>query len=124
MASTRLIDVQLVYLADAPKPLKHNAEVDFFCGAAERELNIRGHDQGHERVKRVGLRMVAAMMAKGVQAGDLDWSTGPTRFVPWEDQSPSSVLGRISDRWDVEKWRAIGRYPDPGETGWLSEEKR
>lgn len=98
--------------------------ISLLCGAAEEELNIRSHDQGHERVKRVVLRIVAAMVAKGVQAGDLDWSTRPTRFVPWEDQFPSGVLQRVSDRWDVEKWRAIGRYPDPRETGWLSKEKR
>jgi hypothetical protein len=97
--------------------------ISLLCGAAERELNIRGHDHGHERVKGVVLRVVAAMMARGVQAGDLACSTGPTRFVPWEEQSPSSALEQVSNRWDVEKWRAIGRYPDPVETGWLSKEK-
>ena len=31
---TRLIDVRLQYLADASKPLKHNAALEFFSGAA------------------------------------------------------------------------------------------
>jgi selenocysteine-specific elongation factor len=38
---TRLVDAQLNYLADASRPLKHNAEVDFFCGAAEVPARVR-----------------------------------------------------------------------------------
>jgi selenocysteine-specific elongation factor len=38
---TVLVDVQLRYLSDAPQPLKHNAEVDFFCGAAEVPARVR-----------------------------------------------------------------------------------
>ena len=38
---TTLVDVQLRQLADAGRPLKHNAEVDFFCGAAEVPARVR-----------------------------------------------------------------------------------
>jgi selenocysteine-specific elongation factor len=38
---TFTIDVQLEYLADAPQPLKHNTELDFFCGAAEVPARVR-----------------------------------------------------------------------------------
>jgi selenocysteine-specific elongation factor len=42
---TKLIDVRLQYLADAPKPLKHNAAVEFFSGAAEIQARVRLLDQ-------------------------------------------------------------------------------
>lgn len=47
LSNTQLIDVQLRYLAEAPQPLKHNTEVDFFCGAAEIAAHVRllGADQ-------------------------------------------------------------------------------
>ena len=38
---TRLVDAQLHYLADASRPLRHNREVDFFCGAVEMPARIR-----------------------------------------------------------------------------------
>jgi selenocysteine-specific elongation factor len=38
---TTLVDCRLRYLADAPIPLKHNATVDFFSGAAETPARIR-----------------------------------------------------------------------------------
>ena len=38
---TTLVDCHLRYLADAPGPLKHNAEVDFFSGAAEASAWVR-----------------------------------------------------------------------------------
>lgn len=38
---TTLVDVQLRYLRDALKPLKHNAPVDFFSGAAEVPARVR-----------------------------------------------------------------------------------
>jgi selenocysteine-specific elongation factor len=41
LRSTVLVDVQLHYLADAPQPLKHNAEVDFFSGTAEVPAHVR-----------------------------------------------------------------------------------
>jgi selenocysteine-specific elongation factor len=41
LRSTTLIDVQLHYLVDAPRPLKHNTEVDFFCGSAEVPAHVR-----------------------------------------------------------------------------------
>ncbi|MBN1640283.1 MAG: selenocysteine-specific translation elongation factor [Anaerolineae bacterium] len=38
---TLLADVQLRYLASAPRALKHNVEVDFFCGSAEIAARVR-----------------------------------------------------------------------------------
>jgi selenocysteine-specific elongation factor len=38
---TTLVDGHLRYLADAPAPLKHNAPVDFFSGAAEVQARVR-----------------------------------------------------------------------------------
>ena len=38
---TVLVDVQINYLSDAPSPLRHNTEVDFFCGAAEIPARVR-----------------------------------------------------------------------------------
>ena len=45
LKATRLIDVRLQYLADAPKPLKHNAALEFFSGAAEIQAHVRLLDQ-------------------------------------------------------------------------------
>jgi selenocysteine-specific elongation factor len=41
LQGTVLVDVQLNYVAGAPVPLKHNVEVDFFCGAAEVPARVR-----------------------------------------------------------------------------------
>jgi len=38
---TQLVDLRLRLLSDAPAPLQHNQEVDFFCGAAEVVARIR-----------------------------------------------------------------------------------
>ncbi len=35
------LDVQFRHLPDAPRPLRHNAEVKLFCGAAERMARVR-----------------------------------------------------------------------------------
>ncbi|MBI5653003.1 MAG: selenocysteine-specific translation elongation factor [Chloroflexi bacterium] len=39
--ATRLLDARVQYLASAPKPLAHNAEVDFFSGASETPARVR-----------------------------------------------------------------------------------
>ena len=41
LSPTLLIDAQLEYLAGAPRPLTHNAEVKFFHGAAEVSAHVR-----------------------------------------------------------------------------------
>ncbi|MDQ7025504.1 MAG: selenocysteine-specific translation elongation factor [Anaerolineae bacterium] len=41
LSPTRLIDVHFRHLADADRPLKHNAEVKFFSGASETIANVR-----------------------------------------------------------------------------------
>ncbi len=49
LVPTSLVDVHLRYLADAPFPLPHNAEVKFFSGAAEVMARVRVLDR--EEVK-------------------------------------------------------------------------
>jgi selenocysteine-specific elongation factor len=41
LQGTLLVDVQLDYLADSPRPLRHNQEVKFFSGAAEVLARVR-----------------------------------------------------------------------------------
>jgi selenocysteine-specific elongation factor len=41
LKATTLVDVQLVYVPDAPRALKHNEAVDFFCGTAEVPARVR-----------------------------------------------------------------------------------
>ena len=41
MAPTRLIDLRLRYLPDAPQPLKHNTVLDFFSGSAQIPAIVR-----------------------------------------------------------------------------------
>jgi selenocysteine-specific elongation factor len=47
--ATTLLDARLSYLGSAPKPLSHNAEVDFFVGATEVPARVRLLD--HEELK-------------------------------------------------------------------------
>lgn len=47
--ATTLLDARVQYLADAPKPLVHNARVDFFSGAAQVSARVRLLD--HEELK-------------------------------------------------------------------------
>src|SRR5574341_1268075 len=47
--ATTLVDARLQYLASAPKPLIHNAEVDFFVGSAQVPARMRLID--HEQLK-------------------------------------------------------------------------
>jgi selenocysteine-specific elongation factor len=41
LRDTTLVDVRLRHLPDASRPLKHNAEVKFFSGAAEAQAHVR-----------------------------------------------------------------------------------
>jgi selenocysteine-specific elongation factor len=41
MEPSRLISARFTYLPDVPRPLKHNAEVKFFCGSAETIARVR-----------------------------------------------------------------------------------
>lgn len=41
ISATTLVDAQLQYLASAPKPLAHNAKVDFFSGSSEVLARLR-----------------------------------------------------------------------------------
>ncbi len=81
---TQLVDLRLRLLPDAPAPLKHSQEVDFFCGAAEvvartRLLDAEVIPLGGEGWVQVRLREPVA-----VAAGD--------RFI-LRQPSPSRTLG-------------------------------
>ena len=81
---TQLVDLRLRLLPDAPAPLKHSQEVDFFCGAAEvvartRLLDAEVIPLGGEGWVQVRLREPVA-----VAAGD--------RFI-LRRPSPSRTLG-------------------------------
>ncbi len=45
ISATTLVDAQVQYLASTPKPLAHNAEVDFFSGSSEVPARVRLLDQ-------------------------------------------------------------------------------
>ena len=84
LRTTQLVDLRLRLLADAPGPLKHNQEVDFFSGAAEvvartRLLDAEVIPPGGEGWVQLRLRQPAA-----VAAGD--------RFI-LRQPSPSRTLG-------------------------------
>ncbi len=49
LRATTLLDARVQYLASAPKPLEHNALVDFFAGAAQVPARVRLLD--HETLK-------------------------------------------------------------------------
>lgn len=49
LGATRLLDARVQYLASAPKPLPHNAQVDFFAGAAQVPGRVRLLD--HEQLE-------------------------------------------------------------------------
>ena len=84
LKATHLVDLRVRLLADIPAPLKHNQEVEFFCGAAEvpartRLLDAETIGPGSEGWIQLKLQHPAA-----VAAGD--------RFI-LRQPSPSLTLG-------------------------------
>jgi selenocysteine-specific elongation factor len=84
LAPTRLIDARVQYLASAPKPLAHNAEVDFFVGAVEVPAHVRLLD--HEQLKPGDAGWVQLQLARPVAAAKND------RFI-LRYPSPSITVG-------------------------------
>jgi len=84
LAPTTLLDARAQYLASAPKPLPHNAEVDFFTGAAEVPAHIRLLD--HEQLKPGEVGWVQFQLATPVALAKHD------RFI-MRFASPSVTIG-------------------------------
>jgi selenocysteine-specific elongation factor len=84
MAATTLLDARVQYLASAPKPLAHNAPVDFFSGAAEVPARVRLLD--HEELKPGDLGWVQLQLAAPIALAKND------RFII-RFPSPSITIG-------------------------------
>ena len=55
-----------------------------------------------QQVKDYSLELVRMMLERGFRAGQFR-HYGDTDFIPWPDQSPEVVLGRIDREWDAAK---------------------
>ncbi len=84
LQATTLVDARLQYLASAPKPLAHNAEVDFFSGAAEVPARVRLLDK--QEIKPGDSGWVQIHLAEPVALGKND------RFI-LRFASPSLTVG-------------------------------
>lgn len=82
--ATTLLDARLQYLPDAPKPLAHNALVDFFSGAAQVEARVRLLD--HEELKPGAVGWVQFHLAAPIAVAKND------RFII-RFPSPSITIG-------------------------------
>ncbi len=81
---TTLLDAKLQYLSSAPKPLAHNAEVDFFVGAVQVPARVRLLD--HEELKPGSSGWVQFHLSEPVALGKSD------RFII-RFPSPSVTIG-------------------------------
>ena len=84
ISATTLLDARVRYLASAPKPLPHNAEVDFFTGAVEVPAHIRLLD--HEQLKPGDVSWVQLQLAQPIAVAKND------RFII-RFASPSITIG-------------------------------
>ena len=84
IAATTLLDARIQYLASAPKDLEHNAQVDFFTGAAQVPARIRLLD--HEKLKPGDVSWVQLHLAEPVALAKND------RFII-RFPSPSITVG-------------------------------
>jgi selenocysteine-specific elongation factor len=84
IAATALLDARVQYLASAPKPLPHNAEVDFFTGSAQEPARVRLLD--HEQLKPGDVGWVQLHLAAPVALAKND------RFII-RFASPSITIG-------------------------------
>ncbi len=95
---TTLVDVHLRMLRDAPHPLRHNEEVDFFCGAAE--VNAHARLLADETIAPGASGWVQLRLARpiAVQRGD--------RFI-LRQASPSRTLagGVVVNPYPGRRWR-------------------
>ncbi len=84
LSATTLVDARMQYLASAPKPLAHNAEIDFFTGAAQVPARVRLLD--HETLKPGDVGWVQLQLATPVAVAKND------RFI-LRFASPSITVG-------------------------------
>jgi selenocysteine-specific elongation factor len=81
---TTLVDCHLRYLPDAPLPLKHNAVVDFFSGAAETQARVRLLDKQALAPGETGWLQIKLLNPVALVKGD--------RFII-RQPSPSVTIG-------------------------------
>jgi selenocysteine-specific elongation factor len=84
---TTLADVQLRYLPAAPRPLRHNAELKFFSGAAETMARVRLLSQDELRPGETGWAQLRLEEPVALVKGD--------RFIVRVPSPPATVGGGI-----------------------------
>lgn len=98
ISATTLIDVSFRHLADASRPLKHNAEVKFFSGAAETVAHVRLLGDRELAVGQDGWLQLRLETPVAVDRGD--------RFI-LRYPSPTETIGGgvILDAHPEHRWR-------------------
>jgi len=87
LRDTVLVDVQLRYLPAAPRPLRHNAQLKFFCGAAEAMTHVRLLGQDQLRPGETGWAQLRLKNPVALVKGD--------RFIVRLPSPPTTVGGGI-----------------------------
>jgi selenocysteine-specific elongation factor len=87
LRSTVLVDVQLRYLPAAPRPLRHNAQLKFFSGAAETLTRVRLLGQDKLQPGETGWAQLRLKEPVAVVKGD--------RFIVRIPSPPATVGGGI-----------------------------
>lgn len=98
--------------AQAIDNLCDQAKVDY-VGLWEilRRVQKISHPKTEEELRSLVLEFVRDMFARGFQAVDL---APAGRCVPWQNQDPDYMLGRIES-----EWKTLGREPNVGEIAWF-----
>ena len=98
LRSTRLVDVRFRHLADAGRPLKHNAEVKFFSGAAETLARVRLLDADELPPGAEGWLQIRLEQPVALVRGD--------RFILRYPSPPETIGGgRVVDPGPGRRWR-------------------
>jgi selenocysteine-specific elongation factor len=87
LRSTVLVDVQLRYLPAAPRPLRHNAQLKFFSGAAETMARVRLLGQDRLQPGETGWAQLRLKEPVAVVKGD--------RFIVRIPSPPATVGGGV-----------------------------
>lgn len=95
---TRLLDVTLRVLPDAPRPLRHNQAIEFFSGAAQRVGHLRLLGVKELAPGEEGFAQIALALPVALARGD--------RYI-LRQPSPSQTLGggRVLDAAPRGRWR-------------------
>lgn len=98
LRATTLIDVQFRHLADAGRPLRHNAEVKFFSGAAETVAHVRLLGDRELAPGHVGWLQLRLVDPLALDRGD--------RFILRYPSPPQTIGGGvILDAHPPHRWR-------------------